>query len=174
MTTTKQPKPRSRARKYAEVERINVLGAVARIGPVGMWMYADAYASSAKSLPESSAPFEPVRYFLACHSIELSLKAYLSLTGVTMLELSEGSFGHNLQSVLLAAEAAGLGSVVQLSQGQRDEILKANLYYSGKLFEYPAYGEAVRGYPELPQVSVLLESASALATALAQPCRDAP
>ena len=163
----------TQAKKFAEIEKISVFGAVARIGPVGLWMYANAYASSVKALAEPSVPFEPVRYYLACHSIELSLKAYLSLHGATMLELSESKMSHSLEKALDEAEAKGLLSAVHLSVEQRAEVRKANHYYNGKLFEYPAYGEAMRGYPDLPKIALLVETASALADALAQPCREA-
>jgi hypothetical protein len=172
-TSAKRGKKRSRAKRYAEIERISIFGAESRIGPVGLWLYADAFASAAQKMGEPDAKFEPVRYYLACHSIELGLKAFLSLHEVTMLELSENPFGHDLQAILDAAQGKGLTNSVHLSAEQQAEIRKATAYYNGKLFEYPAYGEAMQGYPLLPNLSILIDVAMLLAGALAKPCREA-
>lgn len=168
------PRKPSRAKQFAEIERISIFGAVGRMGPIGLWMYANAYEKAAASLPAPEAPYEPVRYYLACHSIELALKAYLSLHGATMLELSENAYGHNLEAILAAAESKGLSAQVTLTLEQRAEVTKAATYYAGKVFEYPAIGEAMGGYPILPRLEVLLEAANALVESLAQPCREAP
>ena len=163
----------SQAKQFAQIERISVLGAVSRIGPVGLWMYARAYLSAAKSVPTPDVPFEPVRYYLVCHSIELALKAYLSLRGATMLELSENPFGHNLALILKACESNDLDSSIAISAAQKVEICNATTYYNGKLFEYPAYGEAITGYPSLPDLGVLIEAATDLVGALEKPCQEA-
>jgi hypothetical protein len=136
-------------------------------------MYANAYAKAAAALPAPEAPYDPVRYHLACHSIELSLKAYLSMHGATMLELSESAYGHNLETILAAAEAKGLQSQVSISLEHRTEICKSATYYGGKVFEYPAVGEALAGYPGLPKLDLLVEAATFLVESLAQPCREA-
>jgi hypothetical protein len=168
------PRNPSRAKQYAEIERISILGADARMGPIGLWFYANAYQKAAAFLPAPEAPYEPVRYYLACHSIELALKAYLSLHGASMLELSESAYGHNLDTILAAAESKGLSAQVTFTLEQRAEITKAATYYAGKVFEYPAVGEALGGYPILPRLDALLKAANALVERLAQPCREAP
>jgi len=56
---------------------------------------------------------------------------------------------------------------------QRAEVTKAATYYGGKVFEYPAIGEALGGYPGLPRLEVLLEAANALVESLARSCREA-
>ncbi len=91
-----------------------------------------------------------------------------------MLELSENAYGHNLEAILAAAELKGLSAQVTLTLEQRAEVTKAATYYAGKVFEYPAIGEAVGDYPSLPKLEVLLEAANALVESLAQPCREAP
>ena len=91
-----------------------------------------------------------------------------------MLELSENAYGHNLEAILAAAESKGLSAQVTLTMEQRTEVTKAAAYYAGKVFEYPAIGEAMGGYPGLPRLDVLLEAANALVECLAQPCREAP
>jgi hypothetical protein len=143
------------------------------MGPAGLWVYADSYLRAATALPVPEKPYEPVRYYLACHSIELSLKAYLSLHGATMLELSENRYGHNLDLILTAADSKGLQSFVRVSAEQRAEICKAAIYYAGKVFEYPAMGEACVGYPSLPKLELLIEAATLLIDSLAQSCKEA-
>ena len=138
-----RPKKLSQAKQFAKIERISLGGAVARIGPVGLWLYASHYSEAARSLPGPDVPFKPVRYHLVCHAIELALKAYLSLKQVTMVELSGNPYGHNLGTLLATATAQGLDNLVQLTDAQANEIRKATAYYNGKLFEYPAFGEAL-------------------------------
>ena len=149
------------------------MGVTSRMGPVGLWVYADAYIRAGLALPAQEVPYEQVRYYLACHSIELSLKAFLSLHGATMLELSENAFGHNLEAIAVAADTKGLKSQIPLTDSHREEIRKAAQYYVGKVFEYPAVGEALSGYPDLPKLDVLFAAAELLAATLAQPCQDA-
>jgi hypothetical protein len=173
VATPKTPRKPSRTKQYAQIERISIMGATSRMGPVGLWVYADAYIRAGLALPAPEVPYEPVRYYLACHSIELSLKAFLSLHGATMLDLSENAFGHNLDAIVVAADAKGLQSQVVLADDHREEIRKAALYYAGKVFEYPAVGEAMSGYPGLPKFEVLVAAAELLVSALAQPCREA-
>lgn len=170
----KLPRPRrlSQAKQFAQIERISLFGAVARIGPVGLWLYASHYLRAATLVSKPEVPFEPVRYYLVCHAIELALKAYLSLHQVTMLELSDNPYGHNLDAILAAAEAKGLSTVVHLSDAETAEIRNATTYYNGKLFEYPAYGEALSAYPRLPNLELLLAAAIALIEKLDQPCRE--
>jgi hypothetical protein len=173
MSKPGSPRTLSKAKQFAQVERISLLGMVARMGPVGLWVYANAYLRAAAAVPAPEAPYEPVRYYLACHSIELSLKAYLSLHGATMLELADSAYGHNLDAILTAAETKGLQSYVRVSDEQRAEICKAATYYAGKVFEYPAMGEACVAYPSLPKLELLLEAATLLVDSLAQPCKEA-
>ena len=170
---TKSQKP-SHAKKFAAIEQVSILGVVGRMGPIGLWMYASSYVKAACALPAPSAGFEPVRYHLVCHGTELGLKALLSIHGATMLELAESAYGHNLQKILEAAKSRGLNNYVSLFLQHEQEITKAAKYYAGKLFEYPAVGEALQGYPELPDINVLLEAANLIVNGLETPCKEAP
>lgn len=168
-----KPKKRTRAKKFAEIERISILGATSRMGPVGLWVYANSYFVAASSIAVPTQPFDPVGYFLVCRSIELSLKAFLSLRGATMLAMATDGYGHDLHAALEKAEAHGIGSTVGLTPVVRSEILKASEYYMGKVFEYPAVAEAMVGYPMLPKREVLLAAAGLLVDKLAEPCKEA-
>ena len=163
----------STARKFAQIEKISIMGITERMGPLGLHIYAKAYLDGACALPPPSAPFAPVYSFLVCRSIELGLKAFLSLKGSAMLELADGSYGHNLEAILQKAEVKQLSKYVKLTLKHKAEIRKASLYYSGKVFEYPAIGEALSGYPGMPKIDILVEVAALLVDSLAQQCQEA-
>ena len=82
-----------------------------RTTPVGMFHYAHAYAASAMTLNEVDVDTirsdAPVR-FLFSHAIELYLKAYLLLKGVTVEELRSRALGHNLKKLTSKAVELGL------------------------------------------------------------------
>jgi hypothetical protein len=143
------------------------------MGPLWLHTYAERFLNAARALPPGSVPFEPVRPYLVCHSIELGLKAFLSLQGSAMLALSEGPYAHNLEAILQKADEKGLRASVSLAPRQRSAIRHANTYYSGKVFEYPAIGEALSGYPNMPSLETLLEAASSLVESLRQQCLTA-
>lgn len=174
MAKSGNPRKLSQSKQFAQVEHFSLLGADVRTGPLSLWQYAEAFIKAAKELPPSTVPFEPVRYYLVCHSIELSLKAFLALHGKTIVDLSENAYGHNLQTILKVADDNDLGSIVPLSAALRSDIQQAVVYYTGKVFEYPAFGEALRGYPNLPNIVSLTEAATVLVESLRQPCLESP
>jgi hypothetical protein len=165
---------------FADIENISIAGQIGRMGPIGLHLYAEKYLIAAKALPapghtESTPPrelFEPVRPYLVCHSIELALKAFLSLKGQKMADM-KFQVGHQLTSILADADSQGLASQVAITSDQRTAIRDATAYYAGKVFEYPAVGEALFAYPSMPPLSLLMEAATALIDALRQPCHEA-
>lgn len=173
MSATKPAKRLSPVKQYAQVDNISILGITERIGPPGLQLYAEYFLHAAEALPKPSVPFEPVRPYLVCHAVELGLKAFLALKGLSMLELSESSYGHKLSVILEKAEAGGLLAAVPLSEEHRREICIASEYYAGKVFEYPAPGEAISSYPRMPALDVLFDAANTIIAALARPCRAA-
>lgn len=136
-------------------------------------MYAQSYLNAASTLPSPTVPFDPVRPYLVCHAIELGLKAFLSLQGSTMLDLADGSHGHNLEVLLQKAEEKGLNVAVPFTDDHRIAIKRATIYYAGKVFEYPAVGEAILGYPNMPSIDVLFDAAAVLVESLRQQCQEA-
>ena len=89
-----------------------------------------------------------VKYFLLCHSLELALKSWLRLKGLTYLELK--SLGHNLEKcVKLLADKYDLHFDPVTTQ----MIIHTNQYYSNKDFEY-----FVMGYKSLPAINQLASS----------------
>lgn len=79
----KKKKPATGARKHTQIENIEVFGAEARLSSLGLIVYADHYLYAAKTAQPSqnSGEFHPARLFLVCRSLELALKAFLSLRG---------------------------------------------------------------------------------------------
>lgn len=160
------------AKRYTGIERISIGGLTAGMGPVGLHTYADAFLDAARALPSATVPFEPVRPFLVCHSIELALKAFLSLQGSTMLQLADRD-GHNLEVLLRKADEKGFADSVTLTEAQRAAIRHASVYYEGKVFEYPAIGEVLSAYPNMPALDALHEIADILVNSLRHPCLEA-
>jgi hypothetical protein len=173
MPAAKSSRKPSAAKRFAQIERISILGITERMGPLALELYAEMYLSAAESLPKPTVPFEPVRPYLVCHAIELALKAFLSLRGRAMVDLADGQFGHKLSAILTEAEAADLLALVPLSSAHRKAITSAESYYACKVFEYPAVGEALSAYPSMPPIDALFEAASLLTRSLATPCREA-
>lgn len=173
MPIQKKPARVSVSKRHGQIEHISIFGITERMGPLALHMYADSFLTAANSLPPSSAPFDPVRPYLVCHSIELGLKAFLSIRGLPMIDLAHGSYGHNLTAILEQTEATGLLAMVPLSGSHRDAIRLASIYYFGKVFEYPAVGEAMSGYRSMPPIDTLLDAASIIVQSLRQPSREA-
>jgi hypothetical protein len=173
---TKKKTERSKARQHAMVETLSMFGSKTRIGPVFLLSYAEHYLYAAKSAehpPDGNPNFQPVRTFLACRTLELLFKAFLSLKGCSLDELAGGPFAHNLDSLLVEAEKQHLGDLIRLTDEHRAEIVRASEYYAEKVLEYPALLEAAKAYPRLATASVLIEAAETLIEALRQPCLEA-
>ena len=160
-------------KKYAEIENISILGVTAKMAPLGLIIYAENYLKAAESLPMSESRFDPVCLYLACHSIELSLKSYLSLQGSTMLELKKLNIGHNLTKLINQCLEEKIGNLILLSEEHVSEIKNADVYYSGKVFEYPAIGDALEGYPQTPSLQHLISIAKNLVSVLKEQCLNA-
>jgi hypothetical protein len=161
----------SAAKNYAQIEDFSINGLTINMSTPGLHLYAELFLQSAYSLTTPNDTFEPVRPYLVCHAIELGLKAFLSLQGVTMLDLAGGSYGHNLLAILQKADEKMIKQTVTLTDEHFTAIHLASTYYEGKVFEYPALSEALSGYPKMPPIDVLLNAATILVDSLRQPCQ---
>lgn len=170
MEAKKKSRNKSRAKKHASIENMSFLGIVTRMAPLGLHFYANDFLVSAKSLPKAESPFSPSFYYLVLHSIELSLKAFLSCRGYSLERLSGGPLGHDLVSLLDECDKKGLVKVEGLKQKHMNEIRTASKYYVEKVFEYPALGEALTGYPGTPDLVSLTEAADLLVRFNKEPC----
>ena len=75
-------------------------------------------------------------YFLFGHSIELSLKAFLLAKGVKIKVLKGRKFGHDLSSLLGAAQERGLATVLRIKDREAGTIELLSYDYMAKRFEY--------------------------------------
>jgi len=86
-----------------------------RTTPVGLFHYAHSYAASAAALRKLDLklthPEAPIR-FQYNHAIELYLKAFLRLHGLTVKELRSKPYSHDTKAMLETAEKFGLYPVV--------------------------------------------------------------
>lgn len=144
-----------------------------RMAPIGLQTYAADFVSSAKAVEPPSVPFAPARIYLACHALELALKAFLSLKGRSLEQLAGGKFGHDLECLLKEAEQHGLDKLVNFDEPQKSQIRRASNYYKRKIFEYPSIHEAACAYPGSPNTAMLISAAEALVAALKVPCLNA-
>jgi hypothetical protein len=110
--------------------------------------------------------------FLVCRALELGLKAFLSLRGRSLDDLAGGAFGHDLDKLLAEADKQDLGALVQLSDEQRFQIVRASIYYAEKVLEYPSVLEALRGYGSRASMDRLLDAAETLIPPLREPCSE--
>jgi hypothetical protein len=167
------PKSKSRAKKHTKIENLSMLGTLTRMAPAGLYVYAEDFLESYKSLPSAESPFSPSRYYLVIRSIELSLKAFLSCSGYSLEMLSGGPLGHDLIALMNECEKGDIEVISDLKEKHKKEIHAASEYYIEKVFEYPAIGEAVRAYPKAPDLSILAEAAAILVKYIKEPCLNA-
>src|SRR4051812_31472461 len=160
---------RKHEKRPPAVEYIEIAGTRSHIAPAGLHLYAREFLEAAQSLVPVDAPFSPVRAYLVCRSIELSLKAYLSLTGIPLNKLAQ-KYGHDLRRLEQAATSKSLKKYVSLTPQMRSAIHGASLYYAEKVFEYPRLDEAIKAYPNAPDVTLLLEVSELLVVSLKAPC----
>jgi hypothetical protein len=157
-------------KQHQKIESISLGPWTIYTSPSSLWVYARHYLQAAQRAPKGK--FAPARIYLACHSMELSLKAFLSLKGFSLEDLAGGAFSHNLEKILAEAESRDLLSIVDLTDAELTEISLASNYYAEKVFEYPATDEAIFAYPKYPKApDLLVDAAEKLVLGLRDPCR---
>ncbi|MBZ5536976.1 MAG: hypothetical protein LAO31_13570 [Acidobacteriia bacterium] len=144
----------------------------AYLTPLAFHNYSTQYLTVARAARGESG-FSPVPYYLYCRSLELSMKAYLLAKGVEKTELKKRSLGHDLNQILGKGETLGLGTLVKLTDEERREVSKANVYYVHKEFEYANVLKTVQSYPGLPDLGILDVLANRLLTAVHPICLSA-
>ncbi len=141
------------------------------VSPLFFVNYAEDFLEASNS-HFSLKPFSPVKYYLVCHSIELSLKAYLLLSGVSKNDIRKRSLGHNLSNILEKCEELGIENIVQISNAQKIMLKELNEWYSRKGFEYFEVTNLVAGAGSLPDAEIAIELAALLISKLKEPCKD--
>jgi hypothetical protein len=133
-------------------------------------MYAEEYIGAAAAVPATK--LNMARFGLICHAIELLLKASLSVDGESLLALSEGPYGHDLDALLTAAMSRPTALRIPLNPEHLAEIRKAAKYHTEKVFEYPAPAEALEAYKSKPEITALMAAARTLLEHLEGPCKN--
>ena len=143
----------------------------------GFWSHAEQYLLAAEKVKKPAIPqkgksrFKLIlpAYYLVGHSIELSLKSFLSAKGYSHSELRKQKYGHDLESLLSECTRRKLGREVNLSKIQVQGILLLNNTYCGKKFEYLEYGDF-----KLPEYSFVFAIARKLLDGLNRYASNSP
>ena len=151
---------------------INVEPIQINFSPYGFNHYASEYLAVARSI-EVGQSFSPVPYYLYCRCLELGIKAFLLLKGLTKQELKRKSLGHNLVEIVNKADSLGLSEYLIITAEEITEISKANDYYESKDFEYVNIIKVVKGYPMLPNLQILDKLAEKIVERLRGACLNA-
>lgn len=151
---------------------INVKPANLFISPFGFVSYSEDFYKACCS-HFSTRPFSPAEFYLIGRSIELSLKAFLLLKGITRAQLKKRSLGHDLHKILKKCKELGLLNIVSVSEQQETAISMLNEWYARKGLEYFEIKNIVAGSGSLPNIDIVKELASELIEGLKQPCKDA-
>jgi HEPN domain-containing protein len=158
-----------------EAIRIEVPSITLNISMFGLILGAKKFQEAAEVVVVHEGPQEtgwhPVGKFLACQSIELSLKAFLRLRGATNSEVEW--YGHRIAELLARARENNLREFLKLSGDELKEIRKASKYYEDQIFRYPDVYEIARAYPGDPNIAPLLSAAEKLVKGLYDPIRAA-
>jgi len=142
------------------------------ISPFGFVSYSEDFLNACNS-HVTSRPFSPAEYYLACRSLELSLKAFLLLKGVSRDNLKKRSLWHDLHKILKKCKDLGIRSYVTITNTQESDIDELNKWYSRKGFEYFEIENLVANRMSLPDISSVKELALTLISGLKGPCKDA-
>lgn len=149
-------------------QRLSIGNPRPRLGLAAFSAYACDFLEAAKNTRSSGKYFRPAQLYLACHALDLALKAYLWLQGRPVDNRETGVSRDDLVSLLAQADLCGLTDIARPSPPQRAQIKKAAVYYSAMVLEYPALAEALRGYPRCPDVESFLAVATVLVSAIRQ------
>ena len=118
-------------------------------------------------------PFSPAKYYMACRSIELSLKAFLLLKGVTRDQLKKKPLWHDLHKILKKCKELGISNLVSISSSQELYIESLNKWYVRKGFEYFELENLVSSPKSLPNITEIQELANFLIKGLKEACKNA-
>ena len=155
--------------------RIEVPTVTVNISMFGLIFGAKKFLEAARVVVAHEGPQEtgwhPVGKFLACQSIELSLKAFLRLRGATNADVEQ--YRHRIAELLAEARKNNLREYLRLSGNELNEIRKASKYYQHQIFRYPDVYEMARAYPDDPNIAPLLSAAEKFVEGLYLPIRAA-
>lgn len=106
-----------------------------------------------------------VAYYLAGHSIELSLKAFLLGRGLAVEKLRNRKYGHDLSALLIESRRRKLGNCVKLTRQDLAVVHTLNGCYAAKELEYMFHGSR-----KIPPYSLVIALATKLHGGIAPYC----
>ncbi|ABI59985.1 hypothetical protein Neut_1751 [Nitrosomonas eutropha C91] len=98
--------PRQGSRKTMANIIISAKPARITMKQIGFIVYAEDFLNACKSF-KIDKPFSPVKYYLVCRSVELSLKSYLLFKSVSIKKV-KCKFSHDLQKILKKSIELGI------------------------------------------------------------------
>lgn len=100
-----------------------------RTTAMGLARYAFEYIAAARVIDEQvgeTPGYEKVSpvpaYFLISHGIELTVKAFLRHNGITVAELTDRKYGHNLHACFRKAKELGLTNIFTMSASDKSAL----------------------------------------------------
>jgi len=134
----------------------------------GLWRYASEFLAAANLVKREHGEkkFSAVAHYLICHSIELSLKAFLRARMVATKQLSRPPLGHDLRMLLDEARKRRLDRVVSLTPDEIaivDDLAKHHVVHRFRYIEIGRY--------ELPIWTPTFVLASKLVIGIQEFCR---
>ena len=126
-----------------------------RVTTRGLLHFSDVYYKTFLEVigeDDCDSKYYLANYFLALHSIELSLKSVLRHTKYTLDDLHK--FGHNLQKIM---EEICTNELIYISKEEKTLIDLTNQMYKDKEFEY-----ITLGYKNPPKILLLHSTTSSL------------
>jgi hypothetical protein len=139
---------------------------VVNLSCYGFFRFGQDFARAAAAVPEAQDRRSVVPYFLYCQAIELGLKAFLLLRGLSKRELAKRPFGHDLIRLLERARSEGIDRFVSISAAEEAAIQSATGFYdsggAGKRLQYFDVGLALPAYRGLPDLAALASIARQL------------
>ena len=157
---------------HSRLEYLDDATGRSHLAPYSLWLWAVDYFNAARAAPLSppgDRTFHPARAGNACQALELALKAFLCLRGVSLDSLR--SRGHDLARLIGDAEAADLAALMPLTVEHRAAIDGAVRYHSEKVLDYPSLLESLTGYWDRPDVDGVLRMVEDLLKVLEPECR---
>lgn len=137
------------------------------VTPKGLLIHAQDFLAAANLILEKTEAVSLPAYFLLGRSLELSLKAYLLSSGVTVKILRQKKYGHNLHNLFQLAVEKCLTERVPVSQIESGVIQLLPVDYMDKRLEYVESGQMYH----LPYIDVTCNIAEKLAFSLEWFCQ---
>jgi hypothetical protein len=139
-------------------QNVPLQGVQANLTCYGFHVYAEDFLAAARAYAPGARTGSFVAHFLCCQSVELSLKAFLSLKGMTRQQLRK-EMGHNLSKLFDAACGQRIGDFVAVDPAADASTLqKATDWYDtprGKRFQYFDLVDAMLGFRHAPDFAEL-------------------